>query len=349
MTEQIPATLAAPSDQTRAPRSTGLLAVLIGGILFLGLWTVLAPQIRTGYVSLAPGPAPDAQKLTKIDARTYSSQGSFHLTTALVSADAISLADFVRESLDNDVRLIEKSAIYPANESRQQSDQQHAQEMTQSQQAASIAALHELGLPVSEEGALINEVRRDGAEAADIKSGDVIVRIDSTSIVRAGDIRTYLEKKKPGDVVSVIVDRGGSPKTVRVKTVDAKDAPGKARLGIITTTVTKLPFKISIDAKDIGGPSAGLIFAVGIYDLLEPTDLTGGKVIAGTGEITPDGTVGKIGAVAQKIRGAERIHAKVFLVPKDEFAEAKAALRTDMKIIPVSTLHDALEALRKLR
>ena len=336
-------------QQPRAERSTGVLALYIAGILFLGLWTAFAPRIQTGYVSIAPGPAPDALKLTKIDARTYSSQGSFHLTTALVSADGISLADFIRESLDKDVQLVDKSAIYPPDRSREDSNKEHAQEMSQSQESASIAAVRELGLPIIEEGAFINEVRRKGAAPADLKAGDVIVKIDSTAIARADDIRNYLAGKKPGDTVSVTLQRDGDLKTVSVKTVNASDAPGKARLGITTTTQTKLPFNITIDAKDIGGPSAGLIFAISIYDLLEPTDLTGGKVIAGTGEITPDGKVRKIGAVAQKIRGAENIHAKVFLVPRDELAEAKAALHTDMKIIPVSTLHEALEALRKLR
>ncbi|MCA1839049.1 MAG: PDZ domain-containing protein [Actinomycetota bacterium] len=347
MTDLSHTQLTLPAENPR-PR-LGLLGLYVAGVMLLGLWTVISPQVPTGYVSLAPGPSPDAEKLTKIDARTYSSQGSFHITTALVSSGAVSLSEFVHDSFQDDITLVDKTLVYPPSLTAKQAEQQHAAEMTQSQQSAAIAALKELGLPVASDGALINDISRKGSEPADLKAGDIVKAIDSHPVLKAADIRDVLRSKQAGDVVQVQLDRGGMTRTVSVKTITIKSAPGQARLGILTSNDLQLPFKISIDAQQIGGPSAGLVFAVSIYDLLEPSDLTGGKVIAGTGTIDDEGKVGPIGAVEQKIKGAEKINAKVFLVPRDELQRAKAALKTDMVLIPIDTLHQAIAELRKLR
>lgn len=334
--------LSAKSPVAMAPIIVALLAV---ALLFS------TPYFGTDLVALAPGPTRDAEKLMTIDATTYSSQGRFYITTALVSPGGISMAEAIKGWLDPLVSIYPKEAIYPPDRSEKQASLVQARQMSDSQRDAAFAALRELGIPLDVDGLNIEQVGSKIPASKSLKPGDVLLEADGMVLARVGDLTERVQDRSVGDSIHLRFRRGDQVREEDVRTIasNTKGREGKPAIGITVTLNARLPFKVEIDAQGIGGPSAGLVFAIGVYDLLTSQDLTGGRIIAGTGTIDPEGQVGAVGAITQKIAGAERRHAQVFLVPRDEYKEAKAALHSNMKLIPVSTLGEAIQALRNLR
>jgi PDZ domain-containing protein len=186
-----------------------------------------------------------------------------------------------------------------------------------------------------------------------LKVNDVITAVDGTSVNVIPDLSAILAGKKVGDPITLSITRDGQPITVPSQLVQSSD--GRAIVGFFPNqsppdTITfEFPFKVDIDSGQIGGPSAGLAFTLGLLDALTPGDLSGGVEVAATGTITPTGDVGEIGGLKQKTIAVMRTGAEVFLVPEAEKAEAEAAAKgSDLKIVGVSTLDDALKELASL-
>ncbi|NUR89496.1 MAG: PDZ/DHR/GLGF domain-containing protein, partial [Nonomuraea sp.] len=156
-----------------------------------------------------------------------------------------------------------------------------------------------------------------------------------------------VKSHKPGEVVKFQVSRGGKKLDVDLKTVPG--AGGKPVVGVVMQAKYKFPFTVDINVGDVGGPSAGLMFSLGILDKLTPGDLTGGKNIAGTGTIDPAGQVGPIGGIAQKMVGARKSGATVFLTPADNCDEAAKSVPDGLRLVKIGTMHDAVSALDGLR
>jgi Lon-like protease len=187
-----------------------------------------------------------------------------------------------------------------------------------------------------------------------LKPQDLIIEVDGTTIGTSDDISTALEGKKKGDAAQVTVDRQGSPNPL-VLTIELTQVEGRAIIGFIPdpsppdTIKFEIPKGVAIDSGDVGGPSAGLAFTLALLDDLTPGSLTGGVKVAATGTISPTGVVGDIGKLRLKTVAVQRAGAKVFLVPEDQKDEAiKQAEGSDLKVIGVSTLGDALKALADL-
>jgi PDZ domain-containing protein len=174
-----------------------------------------------------------------------------------------------------------------------------------------------------------------------------VTTVDGHKVTDATSLRNLITARAPGRTVVLGYVRAGKAGTVTLTTVASKDKPVRAVIGI--TTKEETPVKVNIQLKDVGGPSAGLMFALGIIEKLGPDSLTGGKLLAGTGEITADGKVGAIGGIAQKMLGARHENATVFLAPADNCPEAKANKPDGLTLIKVSTLQGALDALATLR
>lgn len=306
--------------------------------------------IHFGYVALAAGPTRDVGKLTKIEATIYASKGSFHLTTALIEyPEGVGLGSAIGAWLDPQRDLIPREFVFPKNQTREEADAKHVAEMTQSQEAAVLAALTELGMPPKDDGALIVSTVRKSPARRILKAGDVIVALDRKPVVEVKDIAGLLARAKPGDAVMVTFRRDGQLSDVSVKTIGSSKEPGKPIIGVTVRQSRQLPIKVKISARDIGGSSAGLMFALAIYDALTPDDLTKGHKIAGTGTIKGEtGAVGQIGAIEQKVIGAKRLGADIFIAPAGDLEGARAAADKDMKVIGVSTLGEAIAALRQI-
>lgn len=320
--------------------------------------TCAAYIIPTPYVTMRPGPAFDT--LGKFDnqqmftfgegVRTYPTTGSLDFTTVSVTrADTdLSLADAVRAYFDRDVAVVPKSLVYPDDQSAKQSSAQSAAQLDGSKDSSRVAALRAAGYEVPGRPE-VAQVTDGGAAAGSLEVGDIISTIDGAAVTSSAAAVAAIGAKKPGDSVSLTVERDGKERTFDIVTRPDADNPAVPRLGIALGTKYTYPIEINNNVgREIGGPSAGTMFALAIYDKLTPGELTGGKKIAGTGEITADGVVGPIGGVRQKMRGAADAGASIFLVPAANCSEATDGDDDGLTLVKITKLDDAISSLEAL-
>jgi PDZ domain-containing protein len=182
-----------------------------------------------------------------------------------------------------------------------------------------------------------------------LNPGDKVVSIDGTKAADVDQVSTIMKAHKPGDTVTLEIDRGSKQQKVEIKTVAAPTDAKHAVMGVVLQDDYSFPFTVKISVGDVGGPSAGLMFSLGIYDKLTPGSLTGGKFIAGTGTITPDGKVGPIGGIQQKLIAAHDAGATVFFTPPDNCKEAVATDPKGLRLVRADTLDAAIKSLDALR
>ncbi|MEU1626271.1 PDZ domain-containing protein [Streptomyces sp. NPDC020096] len=339
-------------------RTTTMLAstLLLIALLCVG---VLIP---VPYSAMWPGPTVntlsenEGEPVLQIsDHRTYPVTGHLNMTTVRVTgADyTMNLVEAVSGWLSNDHIIVPHDTLYPKGQTAQQADQQNAEEFSQSQDSAKVAALNKLHIPVGSQVVVGSVVKGSPAEGK-LHAGDVIKTVDGTGVIQPGDVAKLVTKHKPGqDVVFTVVPAGGAGKagaaarSVTIKT--AKADGGRAIVGIQAVLGHMFPFPIDIKLADVGGPSAGLMFSLGIIDKLTPNDLTGGKFVAGTGTIDDNGAVGPIGGISMKIIGARDAGAQYFLTPKDNCAAAAKDTPKGLRLVKVNSLDDALNALTDIR
>jgi PDZ domain-containing protein len=180
-----------------------------------------------------------------------------------------------------------------------------------------------------------------------LRPGDVFTSVDGQPVTSVSKLLELIRAKPVGTALTVGYLRDGQAATARITT--RTDNGGPPRIGVEPDQKQPHPFDLTFNLGEIGGPSAGLMFSLGIIDKLKPEDLTGGKIIAGTGTIDDEGRVGPIGGIAQKLVGAKSAGAQVFLVPADNCAEAVANAQPHLPLLKVATLDDALGALESLR
>jgi PDZ domain-containing protein len=238
---------------------------------------------------------------------------------------------------------------------------QDNQEMASATEDAALAALAHLHYHVAEAplGAEVTGVVPGSpASRAGIKCNDLITAVDGEKIRSAGQFTSALAAFKAGEVVRLTDQRPGASPAKELRVVlgstpaklIARGFPARGYLGVAVDTRVKpdLPFKVSIEAGDIGGPSAGLAFALAIVDALSGGRLTDGHVVAATGTISPSGQVGDVGGVREKTIAVERAGAQVFFVPVAEYANARSVASRGLKVVPVSTLDEAVATLHRL-
>ncbi|MBW3576144.1 MAG: PDZ domain-containing protein [Actinobacteria bacterium] len=308
------------------------------------------------FVALHPGPAQDALTAVFIrGARTYASAGELLLTTVAVDPD-LAAAEWVRHLWSPRVRLVARTELYPPGDDTDEVRRRNVAEMDRSQVAAAVAALRTLGhaVDLAPDGARVVEVVAGSPAEATLALGDVIVSVDGDPVHTADAATQHVRDRAPGDVVSLRIRRDGDLRTVTVRLAPHIDDPDRPLVGALLTDHLSLPVDVRIEAGQVGGPSAGLMFALAVIDALTAKDLTGGAVIAGTGVIDEHGVVGAIGGIQQKILGA--VHrdddrgASAFLVPRGNLDEARSTrVGREILVIPVGTLQEALDALEQLR
>lgn len=337
-----------------------LIALLCAGVL-----------IKAPYSEMSPGPTVntlgehDGEPVLQISGhRTYPTDGHLNMTTVRVTSAnyRMSLVEAVYGWLARDSKVVPHETLYPNGKTEEESTQENAEEFSQSQESAKVAALKELGIPVNS-WVVVSTVVKGSPSEGKLHAGDVIKKVDGTAVKEPSDVAELVTKHKPGqDVVFTIVpakEQAAAEKEHRTATV-TKDvtittatsndggAP-RAVVGISAGTDHTFPFTIDIKLADVGGPSAGLMFALGIYDKLTPGSLTGGKFVAGTGTIDDDGTVGPIGGVEMKTVGARDKGAQYFLTPAENCAAAAKDTPDGLTLVKVKTISDALDALEDIR
>nr|WP_308208499.1 PDZ domain-containing protein [Actinoplanes aksuensis] len=321
---------------------TVILGALITALLAVGVMAAPLP-----YVVLKPGPTVNtlgsdngAEVIQVTEAKTTTSSGQLRLTTVNVQSQ-VELVWAISSWLNSSDAVVPRELIYPPDRTEKQVEQQNAEEWTASQDSAITVALTKLGYPVQ---TVVEKVSDGSAATGILEAGDVITAVDGAKVTDPGKLTELVRAKPAGTTLTVAYTRAGKAATAKVTTKAAED--NVPRLGIEIDTKQNAPFKVSIDLDKIGGPSAGLMFTLGIMDKLEPADLTGGKIIAGTGTIDNDGNVGPIGGIPQKLVGAKKAGAQIFLVPKGNCAEALRNAVDGLPMAEVATVDDALTALK---
>jgi PDZ domain-containing protein len=326
--------------------ATVLVGALITALLAFG---VLAAPIP--YVVLQPGPTVDTlgsaegKEVIRVSGTTTStSRGQLRLTTVGVQPD-VKLVLAIRGWFDDEEAVVPRELIYPPNQSEQQVEQRNAEDFKASQSSAETAALRALGYPVQ---VAVEKVVAGGPSEGLLRPGDVITSVDGQTVTLPSQVTELVRARPAGSTLSVGYTRGGKAATARIVTAVDKEGD-KPRIGVQIESKQPRPFTLEINVDEIGGPSAGLMFALGIIDKLRPADLTGGRVIAGTGTIDDEGRVGPIGGIAQKLVGAKDAGATVFLTPADNCVEAVRNAVPGLPLVKVGTLDEALTALETLR
>jgi PDZ domain-containing protein len=326
------------------------MTVLIGAVLVV-VMTMLIGQAPVPYVQLEPGPTFDT--LGKDDRNTdvividgvttTTSAGQLRFLTVGVVPE-LTLLEAIRGWISGDDAVVPRELVYPPDKSKEDIDQQNAEDFTHSQSAAETAALTELGYPLQ---IVVNTVSPGSPADGVLRPGDVIASVDGTPATTTDSLLGAIRGKPAGSTLTLGITRDGQPSTVEVTTRAGDD--GVPRVGFSPELKSLAPFTVDIPIEGIGGPSAGLMLALGIIDKIKAEDLTGGKIIAGTGTIDELGNVGPIGGLPQKIIGAKDAGATVFLTPKDNCGEAVDNARPGLMLVQVDNLDMALTALDTLR
>lgn len=333
--------------------------LLVGLVAFVGRGGVPCDvvELQPGcYIALKPGPVEDASSLVEIsDAASFASAGQLLLTTVAVEEE-LGFGDWARAALSASVDTVPRTLLFPPDADREEISRQNAVMMVDSQLSATVAALEQAGYDVPEQfdGARVLDLLTETAGRS-LQVDDVIVAVDGEPVTDSREVADAVGDRAPGSPVVLDVRRDGGVRELEVELGAAPDEPARAFLGVLLTSHLDLPVDVDIDAGIIGGPSAGLIFALSILDLLDPEDLTGGAAIAGTGTLDADGTVGAVGGVRQKVVAASRAAegrraASVFLVPRDNLAQVDdLTVSQRLLLVPVDTLDDALDAVAEVR
>ncbi|MEU8530612.1 MULTISPECIES: PDZ domain-containing protein [Streptomyces] len=348
------------------PRRT---ATMLASTLVLISLLCVGVILPVPYSEMSPGPTvntlgeADGEPVLQISGhQTYPTTGHLNMTTVRVTgADyRMNLVEAVYGWLAHDNVVVPHDTLYPDGKTEEESSQENAEEFSQSQESAKVAALTELNIPVTSRVVVATVVKGSPAEGA-LHAGDVIRSVDGTPVKEPGDVAELVTRRKPGQKVEFTIvpakeaaaaEKARKEPTVTRKivitTAKAQD-DDRAIVGIQAGTDHVFPFTIDIKLADIGGPSAGLMFALGIVDKLTPGSLTDGKFIAGTGTIDDKGKVGPIGGIEMKLVGARNAGARYFLTPAENCASAAADTPDGLTLIKVDTIDDATKSLEKLR
>jgi Lon-like protease len=316
--------------------------LLFGGLLSVVLWNVELP-----YLAWSAGPVSDAADAVEIEGpQIYTPDGELLMLT-VVSQD-INLFEAAIAAVDPTIDLVRKERVRPPDESDEEYRTRVLAQMDESQIRAITVALNELGFDMVPIDVQLVEIVEGLPGDGPLELGDVITTVAGVPIERAADVTTALESHSPGETIEIRIIREGTDQTAEVTLASRDDDPDAPFIGIVVRERTEPPFPVSLEAGNIGGPSAGMMHALAIIDTLTPGEMTKGHIIAGTGTIQLDGSVGNIGGVRQKVAGAEAAGASVILVPAGNYEEALTAYRNGIEIVPVATLAEAVAYLEGL-
>lgn len=343
------------SSPLRLSRRTLTLSV---GLSVVTVLTCLVAFLPVPFVTMRPGPVfntlgeLDGTPMLTFgdDVRTYPTDGRLDFTTVSVTRaeSRMSLAGAIEGWLDPDVNVVPHDFVYPDHQTNEQSTAEGAAQLASSQDASRAAALRAAGMTVPEVPK-VSAIVEDGPAQGKLEVDDLILTVDGEKVATQEAVGQAVGDRQPGDDVTIGYRRDGEDGTVTIRTTAMDDDPDQARVGIAVGSTFEFPIDIENHIGDrVGGPSAGTMFALAIYDSLTPGALTGGQNVAGTGTIDPEGTVGSIGGVRQKMAGAAEAGADIFLVPAANCREAAEGDDFGMTLVKVATLQDAIDALGTL-
>ena len=331
----------------KSPRSITAATVL------LGLMLLVASFVPLPYLTFAPGPVyntlgkVEGTSLVTISGRqTYDVSGELDMTTVREFGgpeQGVYLADAIRAWLDPAVTVVPKEKVYPDDSvTDKQVELQQAEDFRLSQAEAVGAALNYLKIPVTEQILATTIVKGSPSDGV-IRAGSQIISVDGALIRKPSDVVQAVRSKPIGSRLDFVIVKDGQQVTKTLTTAKNPNDPKLPFVGMMVGVNYKAPFDIKFELDNVGGPSAGTMFALSIIDRLTPGAMTGGKHIAGTGTIDGDGQVGPIGGIAQKMVGAKRAGATLFLAPAENCNEVVGNIPKGLTVARVATLTEAVD------
>ena len=316
---------------------------------------LVAERLPVPYVILSPGPTLNTlgkdqtgKPLITITGHTVHPT-SGHLNMVSISyvggpGHQFNVFTALRAWLDPHEAVVPQTEIFAPGLSQQQVTQQDQVEMTGSQESATAAALHQVGIAYKTLAEVVS-VKQGLPAYGKLKPGDLITAVDGQPVTGTTRLTTLI-KAHAAKPITVTFRRGG---TTQHTQLTAEQVGGRPILGIVVQDQYQFPFTVTIQIGQIGGPSAGTMFALGIIDKISPENLTGGKFIAGTGEISANGAVSPIGGIQQKMIAARDAGATVFLAPAANCSDTRGAVPAGLRVVKVSTLSGAVSALQNIK
>lgn len=331
-----------------------LLALTLFGVF--GLAVLPSP-----YVIERPGPVFDTLGVVTIDGDevpliqiptepTFDTEGSLSLLTVNVFGNreqSPSWFDVMRAWVDPSQSVVPVDSIFPPGVSTEQRREQSRLDMENSKQEAIAAALRAIGEPY-ESQLRVAETVADSPADGTLRADDIILTVADESVRDVTALRAAIAAHGTASPVEIGIRRSGSDRTVSITPVLSDGEPRVPVIGVLIAGEYVFPFDVEIQLDNVGGPSAGMMFALGIIDKLTPGSLAGGADVAGTGTIAADGTVGAIGGVVQKMHGAVNAGADWFLAPVANCADVVGSVPADLEVFAVSTLDDAIRVLQAI-
>lgn len=338
-------------------------APAIGWVLLTGAiaGTVALGTLPAPYVLESPGPVHDT--LGEIDVageptpviriegeRTYPTSGSLDMLTVRLRGspqNPLSWLDLAISWFDPARSVLPLDVVFPGGQTEQESSAESAADMVASQQEAVAAALRQLDIDFTSVVTVTATLEGYPADGV-LEPGDRILTVDGDPIDGLTELTTALSARPAGSTYRIGIERDGESLDVELTTAPSETDPDRPIIGIQPGVVYDFPFDVDISLGDVGGPSAGTMLALGVYDKLTPGELTGGERIAGTGTITAEGEVGAIGGIRQKMFAADGAGADWFLAPRANCAEVAGNVPGDLEVFAVTTLSQALHVVETI-
>jgi PDZ domain-containing protein len=317
---------------------------VVGVVALIGLVFALN-FYQLPVVALSPGPMEDVLARLKVEgSRVYDSEGKLYLTSVGID-DNVRFYEALLDMANRDVQLVPRAQLYPEEQDSAEIDKENVALMDRSKETATVVALRQVGYKIEPSGVEVTEVVAGAPADGKLRAGDEILAADGHLVDSTDEVRKAITGHKPGERVAFRVERGKGEKNVSVEVQEVEDQP---RVGILLRDLfPDLPVKVTIQTQNnIGGPSAGLMFTLSIIDKLTSDDLTGGRRIAGTGEIALDGSVLPVGGVGEKLIAVHRLGVTTFLIPAENCAGVKGQVPDGLRLVKVSKVDDALRFLR---
>jgi PDZ domain-containing protein len=349
----------AEGQRTRRGRNPANRPGLLAGVLLTATFVAIAIAaaltfVGLPYVVMSPGPATnilgkvDGKALLSIEgAPTYPTSGTLDFTTVSVDGGPgvrVTVYDLAQAWLSGSQEILPEEQVFPPEQTEKDAQEEGAAEMAGSQSVATATALRAIGKKVPEM-VVVAGVPDSSPSKGIFQPDDVLVTVDGDPASSSDAVRAAVQRHQPGDTFPVVVRRDGKEQAVTAKTTEAD---GRTVMGVGLRLDYDLPVDVTLRTGSVGGPSAGLMFSLAIYDALTPGELTGGKKIAGTGTLDDAGTVGPIGGIRQKLIGARRAGADFFLAPADNCADIGEAVPDGLRVVKVGSFDEGRKAVQAI-
>lgn len=334
----------------RIARSILVVMVVLLIVALAGTFIKLPYAVeRPGPVTDTLGELDDGSGLVEVTgARSHDTDGHLYFTTVRILGgpeEHINGWEWIAGHLDPDSRVVPEEQVFGEDRSEEEIEEMNKAQMQGSQKNSIAVGIRSTGTKVPQDN-LVAQIVKDMPADGALETEDVITSVDGTRTERVADIVDAISDREPGEEVRLGIRRDDRARTVELTTEDIGD--GRAGIGIGIEPHYDYPYEVTIDAGRVGGPSAGMMFALAVHDVLTPGAMTKGKSIAGTGTINDGGEVGPIGGIRQKMVGARDADAEWFLAPEDNCGDVVGHVPEGLNVVSVGTFDEASTAVESI-